>query len=114
MSKSGLVAISAILAIGLGLLLPLIVVNDMAHGLEVVAGVFVILISVIGGVIAGVVGLGLSFAAPFADNATVVHEEEKLRVLRASHRALLEELDETNAVLKEIRDSLKGAGGGSP
>jgi hypothetical protein len=112
MARYGIFAVSAILAIGLGLLVPLAVVFYMAHGLEVIAGVFVILISVIGGVSAGVVGMGLHFAGPFADNDAVDDSEEKLRVLRTSHRALLEEMDEELSILKEIRDSLKGTGGG--
>jgi hypothetical protein len=113
MAKYGIFVVSAILAIGLGLLVPLAVVYYMAHGLEVIAGVVVILIAIIGGVSAGVVGMGLHFAGPFADNEAVVENEEKLKVLRASHRALLEQMDEQISLLKEIRDNLKGAGGGA-
>jgi len=38
-------------------------------------------------------------------------DKEKLNLLRAHLRATLEELDEVNAVLKDIRDILKEAGG---
>lgn len=113
MARYGIFAVSAIMAIGLAFLLPLAVVYYMAHGLNVFAGVLVILISVIAGAAVGVVGMALHFARPFADNVQVEETEETLRVLRASHQALLEEMDDTIVILREIRDDLKGAGGGT-
>lgn len=110
MTKSGMLVVSETMAIVMGVLVPLVTLYYMAHGLEVIAGVIVVLAALFGGVTLGIVTAGLNFAGPFAQNEMVEDSEEKVKVLRASHRALLEEMDEELTLLKEIRDSLRAGG----
>ncbi len=112
MARIGVIGLSAGMAVVMGAIVPIITIYYMAQGLEVIAGVIVILFSLTGGVVLGVVSMGIGFAAPFAGDSAAAEAEERLKVLRASHRALLEELDDEVAILKEIRDNLKNAGGG--
>jgi hypothetical protein len=114
MARYGVGIFAGIMAFMIGVVMPIVVISDMAHGLDAVAGVIIVIFALITGCIVAVVGMGMHFAAPYADNESASDEEEKLKLLRTSHRALLEEMDDELKVLKEIRDSLKGSGGGSP
>jgi len=84
------------------------------YGLNFVAAIFISFFAIL---CAGILGFFI-FVFVFEERGSDLLSEEmspkdrdKLNLLRAHLRATLEELDEINVILKDIRDVLKEAGG---
>lgn len=99
------------------LLLPSIVIGigvtvaalyAMDNGLNDILGTIIVVISLLVAGTLGVVGMGIASALPQLDT----EEDAAARTLRASQRAMIEEMDEIVELLGQIRDTLKNAGEG--
>lgn len=78
----------------------------MQEGFNDILGTIVIVVALLISGVLGVVGMGLSSELPGMGRG----EDETIRTLRASHRALLEEMDEMIDLLTDIRNTLSHAG----
>lgn len=100
--------------IALGVVFPMFLIHYMVvYGLVWYVALPLIVLSLIGAGILGVVGFTLIFewGAPIRTPKSDRLLAEKLRIMRARQRALLEELDEIVELLREIRDILKSVEG---
>ena len=99
--------------IALGVVFPMFLIHYMVvYGLVWYVALPLIVLSLIGAGILGVVGFAIVLESepiktPKSDRLLA----EKLRIMRARQRALLEELDEIVELLREIRDILKSVEG---
>lgn len=93
------------IVIGLGVTVA--VLYAMANGLNDILGTIVMVVSLLIALALGVVGMGVSYAMPDAGR----EEDLALKMLRASQRAMVEELDEVVTLLGEIRNALRNTGG---
>lgn len=110
MTKWGMGGMEFVIVLCIGVVVPIAALQGMQQGLNVAVGLIVIVAAILGAVTLGIVSMGISVAKPFVEGSP--DDEERLKVLRASHRALLEEMDDEISLLKEIRDSLRHVEGG--
>jgi len=110
-----LYALGWIAVIAIGALLPFKLIDMVNKGFELWPAVLLGIFSV---VVAGVLGFFIAVFMEdalkeygFAGDREATLYREKIRAYIARQKALLEELDEIEDVLREIRDILKVAGG---
>jgi hypothetical protein len=101
---SEITALSIIL-IGFGV--PAICIySSIAYGFNyIVSGLVAFIALVIAGIVV-VLGIAIGSEEIHVDSSRP-SEKERMNLLRANQRATLEEMDEINSILKEIRDLLK-------
>lgn len=94
-------------SIAIGVFVPAAALLEMRSGLDAIMGTIIVLAALLvaGGL--GVVGLAMTTTAEQERGSSY----ETARTLRASQRAMLEEMDDVVALLEEIRDALKGPEG---
>jgi hypothetical protein len=101
---SEITALSTIL-IGFGV--PAICVySSIKYGFNYIVSGLIALLALIVAAIIIVVGMAIGSEEVHVDSSRP-GEKEKMNLLRAHQRATLEEMDEINSILKEIRDLLK-------
>lgn len=91
----------------MGGLVPVAAIYATTHGLNIILAAIVVIAGLGSAVALGVVGMGVGFAS--GDD----HDRERLRILRASNRAMIEEMDEMVKLLSEVRDYLVKGGSSS-
>ncbi len=96
-----------IIAIGLGVPIATFYFMVEYHFNEIIAGI-VCFIAIGSAFIIAVIGVGEGIFTVMPDTSSKI-EREKLTMLRAHQRAMLEELDDIADILREIRDVLKEA-----
>ncbi len=103
MARSGHVLMLILPSIAMTVVVPAFALYFMMHGLELIAGTLIIVFALIGSTALGVVGIGVSTETEKHSHA---EEQESLKMLRTSQRALLEEMDQMVSVLVQVRDTL--------
>lgn len=93
-------------SIAIGVAVPVAVLFTIGHGLDALLGAIVIVFSLLVAGALGVVGLGISTAVP--DTST--GDDQTVVTLRASQKAMLEEMDEVVELLESISETLRSAG----
>jgi hypothetical protein len=94
-------------SIAIGVIVPLSALYYVGHGLSVLVASILVFFALAAATILGVVGIGVTAETDASDANT---DFERVRVLRASQRAMIEELDDIIELLKQIRDSLSPKG----
>ncbi len=92
------------IAIGVGV--PVAVLFTIGHGLDALLGTIVIVFSLLVAGALGIVGMGISTAVTDMSAG----DDQTVKTLRASQRAMLEEMDQVVELLENIRDTLRSAG----
>jgi len=103
----------AAVALGLGVYTPLKVLEMASKGvIEGWLAAITVIVAVIAGGSVGFIGVILFFVllGEYWPREPKVTRATSISAYRARQRAMLEELDEITAILKEIRDILKEAG----
>ncbi len=90
-------------SIAMSVVVPGLALYFMMRGLDLIAGTVIIVFALIGATVLGVVGIGVSYGS---GHNSYAEELESLKTLRASQRAMLEEMDELVDVLGHIRNTL--------
>jgi hypothetical protein len=106
-ARTSTLAALSIILIGFGV--PAICVySSVSYGFNyIVSGLISLFALIIAGILA-VVGIAIGSEEIHLDSFRP-SEKEKINLLRAHQRATLEEMDEINSILKDIRDLLKAA-----
>ncbi|MBX8635531.1 MAG: hypothetical protein KIS30_07450 [Thermoplasmata archaeon] len=90
-------------SIAMTVAVPALAFYFMTRGLDIIAGTVIIVFAIIGAIVLGVVGIGVSSEV---EHSSYQEELESLKILRASHRAMLEEMDELVSMLGHIKNTL--------
>ncbi len=93
-------------SIAIGVAVPVAVLFTIGHGLDALLGAIVIVFSLLVAGALGIVGLGISAT----DTDVPAGDDQTVKTLRASQRAMLEEMDQVVELLENIRDTLRSAG----
>lgn len=94
-------------SVAIGVIVPLSALYYVGHGLSVVVASILVFFALAAATILGVVGIGVTAET---ETGNTNADAERIRVLRASQRAMIEELDDIIELLKQIRDSLSPRG----
>jgi hypothetical protein len=107
MARSSTLAALSIILIGFGV--PAICVySSVSYGFNyIIAGLISVFALIVAGILA-VLGIAVGSEEIHLDSFKP-SEKERINLLRAHQRATLEEMDDINSILKEIRDLLKAA-----
>ena len=109
MSKRSQQLLMLVPSVLIGVCVPVAALYAMLVSLNDIVGTIIIVLSLLIAGVLGVVGMGISTALPSLDSGG----DETAKTLRASQRAMLEEMDELVDLLGQIRDTLKNTGDGN-